>query len=330
MGQSAAVYQGLAWRPMTLTIVALVAVVPLLSLMIVAWRPMAFLRLWLEFRCRRSGLVRTHVQAGGTRWPVFRSGAFKDRTVSVILHGFGVDSFSMLAIATTLSKAGHSVLMPDLPGFGDHTSDSPHTLDETHMLDALDALATATAAERVIVIGSSMGGALAAAWAHRDSDRVIAAVLLNPAGVEPPVVNEVYASAPGDDHPLDIRTMADFNRVLTLNFVHIPRIPWIIKRDVVRIARRRANAFETIIRTLEPLLRNGLRDRLPEIDQPVLLIWGEADRIIDPSVVLLWDDGLPDVDIMTLEQCGHVPWVDCPVETRAAIGRFVEHHATST
>ena len=302
---------------------------PVLILAIAAWRPMWFLRRWLAFRARRAGLTRTYITAGDMRWPVFRSGTFKDRTVVVILHGFGVDGFSMLGIAATLSKAGHAVLLPDLPGFGAHAFHPPEALDESRMLEAIDALATATAAERVIVIGSSMGGAMAAALAHRDPDRVRAVVLLNPAGVEPPVVNEVYTADPGPDHPLDIRTMADFNRVLSLNFVNVPSIPWLIKRDVVRLARGHADRYTTIIRTLEPLLRNGLQGRLSAITQPVLLIWGDEDAIIDPSAVPLWAGGLPDVEVLTLERCGHVPWIDRRAETLTAIGRFVDLHATS-
>lgn len=315
---------------MVLVYLSIVVALQVLAVAYLAWRPMRCVRLWLEFRCRRAGLARGYVKVGDMRWPVFRSGTFEDRTVVVILHGFGVDSFSMLGMAATLSKAGHSVLLPDLPGFGDHHFYPPNALDAHRMLDALDALATATAAHRIIVIGSSMGGALAAAWAHRDPNRVAGAVLLNPAGVEPPVVNEIYGADPDKGHPLDIRTMADFNRVMKLNFVRIPRIPWLIKRDVVRMARQHADQYNTIIRTLEPLLRNGLRDTLPAISQPVLLVWGDRDRIIDPSVVPLWAAGLPNIEVLMLQHCGHVPWVDCPGETRAAIGRFVDHHAAST
>ena len=322
--------QKLVSPSMVLVSLCIVGGLFVLALAFVAWQPMRCVRWWLVLRCRQAGLIRGFIDTGDTRWPVFRSGTFEGRTVVVILHGFGVDSFSMLGMAATLSKAGHSVLLPDLPGFGDHHFHPPDALDADRMLDALDALATATAAQRVIVIGSSMGGALAAAWAHRDPNRVAGAVLLNPAGVEPPVVNEVYSADPDEDHPLEIRTMADFNRVMELNFVHIPRIPWLIKRDIVRMARQHVDQYNTIIRTLEPLLRNGLQEILPAISQPVLLVWGDQDGIIDPSVVPLWAAGLPTVEVLMLQHCGHVPWVDCPGETRAAIGQFVDLHTAST
>jgi pimeloyl-ACP methyl ester carboxylesterase len=141
--------------------------------------------------------------------------------------------------------------------------------------------------------------------------------------VEPPIENEIYAAKADESNPLEIRTIADFDRILALNFVHPPRVPWVIKHGLVRRARGLADQHACIMRDLEPLLRDGLRGRLRTIDRPVLLIWGEADRIIDPSVVPLWEAELPDIEVLLLAHCGHVPWMDRPMETKAAICRFM-------
>jgi pimeloyl-ACP methyl ester carboxylesterase len=155
-------------------------------------------------------------------------------------------------------------------------------------------------------------------------------VLLNPAGIEPPVANEVYTAPPGPGHPLDIRSVADFDRVLAMNFVNIPHIPWWLKRDLVRLAACHASTYSTIMQALEPLLRNGLADKLSHITQPVLLVWGKQDGVIDPSAAALWAQGLPCVDMMLLEGCGHVPWIDARMQTLAAVGNFVDMHVAST
>ena len=293
------------------------------GLFVVARWPVQVLRLLLACKARRRGLTGVRIQVDGTCWPAFASGSFDGRTVAVILHGFGVDRYSMLSIASALCSDGHPVLLPDLPGFGDHAYDPQQPHDEAFMLDRLDALVQAVGADRIVLIGSSMGGGLSAAWAHRDPDRVVGLVLLDPAGVEPPIENEIYAAATDETNPLEIRTIADFDRILDLNFVRPPHVAWIIKQGLVRRARASADQHALIIRDLEPLLRDGMRGRLQAIRQPVLLIWGRMDRIIDPSVVPLWQAGLPTVEVLWMDDCGHVPWMDCPMETKAAICRFM-------
>ena len=97
----------------------------------------------------------------------------------------------------------------------------------------------------------------------------------------------------------------------------------------MRQAAARADIGESILRALEPLLRDGLRARLPGIKQAVLLIWGNDDRIIDASAVPRWRAGLPDATIVELDDCSHVPWVDQPKATFEAIEGFLNSPLTA-
>ena len=290
-------------------------------------RPMFLLRLFVEARSRMQGLARGRIRTATASWPTFMGGSKRNDTTIIILHGFGVDSFTMLAIAKMLVQESHRVLLPDLPGFGDHRFNGALIHNEAFMLESLEAFATAADAPRVLVIGSSMGGALAAAWAHAHPERIVGAVLMDPAGVEPPEPTAVYTAA-DDENPLDIRTMADLDRILDLNFERPPHVPWIVRRDLVRLARSRADHGEAIIRALEPLLRDGMRHRLQQVLQPMLLVWGKQDRIIDPSAVGIWMDALPDAELLLLDDCGHVPWGDQPIATLLAIRDFVDRIAS--
>jgi len=290
-------------------------------------RPVSLLRLMTELRCRTKGLARGRIRTATASWPTFMGGSKRNEITIIILHGFGVDSFTMLPIAKMLVQEHHRVLLPDLPGFGYHRFNAASIHNEAFMLEQLESFAAAAGASRVMVVGSSMGGALAAAWAHAHPERIVGAVLLDPAGVEAPVSTAVYTAA-DDENPLDIRTMADLERILELNFERPPSVPWIVRRDLVRLVRSRADHGEAIIRALEPLLRNGMRDRLEHVRQPVLLIWGEQDRIIDPSAVGIWMDGLPNAELLLLDDCGHVPWGDQPISTLLAIREFTARIAS--
>ncbi|MCH2135726.1 MAG: alpha/beta fold hydrolase [Phycisphaerales bacterium] len=292
------------------------------GLVLALWRrPMWFIRRFVRLGVRPRGLRWTRKPVGSRVWPMFRTTGPMQDTV-VILHGFGVDSGSMLLLAHAMVRKGRQVVVPDLPGFGDHVSGE--VLDEAGMIQALEDLAGALGIERCVVMGSSMGGALAAAWAHAHPERIIGAVLLDPAGVEPPVENEIYAAARAGEHPLKVDSIASLDRILDLNFVTVPRIPRFVRRDLARIGAANADLHERILRSLEPLMLDGIRPRLGAIKQPVLLVWGEADRIIHPSAAGVWAEGLPDVEVSMLPRCGHVPWMDARATVLQSVEQFVE------
>jgi pyruvate dehydrogenase E2 component (dihydrolipoamide acetyltransferase) len=67
----------------------------------------------------------------------------------------------------------------------------------------------------------------------------------------------------------------------------------------------------------------GLEDALAGIEKPVLLIWGENDRVIplDHAVAAL--TAFPDAVLKVLPNTGHVPQVERAAEVTTAIDRFV-------
>ncbi|HEX3628896.1 MAG TPA: alpha/beta fold hydrolase, partial [Candidatus Dormibacteraeota bacterium] len=61
-------------------------------------------------------------------------------------------------------------------------------------------------------------------------------------------------------------------------------------------------------------LRDGIlvRDRLPELRMPVLLIWGRQDHIFPAAEAESAVDTLPQGRLEVFEQCGHTPQMEQP------------------
>ncbi|MFF7458839.1 alpha/beta fold hydrolase [Kitasatospora sp. NPDC008115] len=111
--------------------------------------------------------------------------------VRLYLHGLGSSSPVYYAEAAAHPLlTGHRSLLLDLLGFGisDRPADFPYTL-EAHA-DAVAAAVRAAGAERVEVIGHSLGGAVAIALAHRHPGLVAGLVLVD-------AVIDPVAPAPG-------------------------------------------------------------------------------------------------------------------------------------
>ena len=101
------------------------------------------------------------------------------RTTLLCLHGFLDLSWGFAPIAPTLAAAGFHVVAPDLRGHGDSewigAGGYYHFLDYLH--DVAD-LADATARDRLVVVGHSMGASIAALFSGVFPDRVRAAVIM--------------------------------------------------------------------------------------------------------------------------------------------------------
>ena len=118
------------------------------------------------------------LQAGDVRVRAVRLGT--GDTTLVLLHGYGESLMSWRAIADRLARR-HRVVALDLPGFG--LSDKPpHPYDlEATRRRVHDFIGRWTAGP-IVIVGHSMGGEIAAAEAIADPVRIVAAVLIAPAG----------------------------------------------------------------------------------------------------------------------------------------------------
>lgn len=99
----------------------------------------------------------------------------------VLLHGQGEFAAVWINVIDGLA-ATHRVIVPDLPGQG--ASDATDvTLDRARVLGWLDQLIDATCAAPPVLVGHLLGGAIAARYATRRSDRLAHLVLLDTMGL---------------------------------------------------------------------------------------------------------------------------------------------------
>jgi len=69
-----------------------------------------------------------------------------------------------------------------------------------------------------------------------------------------------------------------------------------------------------------------LRDRLTAVSLPVLVLWGESDRIVDPEYGRAYADAIPTARFQLLARTGHVPQVETPELLLSHIWTFAETH----
>ncbi len=222
---------------------------------------------------------RTHYMwAGASRGPV-----------AVCIHGLTTPSFVWHGLAPLLGQLGFRVLLYDLYGRG--YSDRPRgAQDAAFFADQLDALLEQEAVDTdITLIGYSMGGAIAAAYAAENAFRLRRLILIAPAGMghdlgaltrfatDWPLVGDwAFHMA----YPSIAQKAIEAER-------HGPSsVPNIADLQHAEFARR--GYLRSVLSSLRYMLRRDLEEehkRIPAQEVPVLAIWGRDDTIIPISAM---------------------------------------------
>jgi len=262
-----------------------------------------------------AGVKRHVVQVGDHRIAYSEGGQGES---VLLLHGFAASGDSWNRLAATLTKK-HHVIAPDLPGWGASTRIETESYGYPAQLARLEDLVQELKLERFHLMGHSMGGFLAAAYAARFPKRVITLGLLCPHGMSEPVPSDLARSVEKGDNWLVVSSVEGFNRLLSNLFVKRPYIPGPIVKYLAQIAVRNTlksrQIFEEMQHNEPPLIQ-----RLRQIKAPAMIVWGDHDRVLDVSSAELLKANLKQAQLVILKECGHMPLIE---KTRTWIGQYL-------
>ena len=250
---------------------------------------------------------------GGVRLRALEAGS--GDTTLVFLHGYGE---SLLAWSRLLGQFTdqYRVLAIDLPGFG--VSDPlPDSAGYHAYLRALETLIGQETTGPVVVVGHSMGGELAAGLALADPGRVVAAILIAPAGAGlSGVLGDGGAVSPWAYWIAEaVPYVLPIHDTLWLREPPGPAVPETI-RDSILVASAR--------RVLEQFDFAAIDAKFSELRQPVLLIWGRQDPTIPVTVGDRIASLLPCRRYVVLPAL-HRPHQTLPDTVTAEMERFLRH-----
>ncbi|MBB85947.1 MAG: alpha/beta hydrolase [Xanthomonadales bacterium] len=262
------------------------------------------------------------VNVDGDNWPYLDGG---EGDVVLLLHGFGGDKDNWTRFGGHLTP-DHRVIAPDLPGFGGNARHEDQSYDIASQRDRLAAFVETLGLERFHLAGNSMGGNLAAAYAHSYPEKLLSLGLLDAAGVESPVPSELAREVEATGRVALIpRTREDYDHMVDMVFEDKPWVPPFVVEALAQRAIENADfrqkifvEYRTNLFRLEPVL--------PEIQTPTLIIWGDSDRLIHVSAARVMDDLLPNSELAIMEGMGHCPMIEDPRATVELYGPFIDRH----
>lgn len=247
-----------------------------------------------------------------------------DGSAILLLHGFPLSREIWDAQAAELQKTAR-VIRPDLRGMGrSSSSDGPYLMEA--LAGDVAAVLDAMRVERVTLIGHSLGGYVAMAFARMYAERVERIVL---------VCSRLAADAPATARERE--ALADScereNSMEPVLRAYLPRLlapeTWSRRSE---IAARVAG----IIRRNDPLgaaaMLRGMAQRSPsediagDLEMPVLVIGGSRDAIVPPAEIASIATLFPRGETAQLEHSGHLPMLEQPAELYETIALWSGGH----
>lgn len=273
----------------------------------------------------QSHVEKKTVVAGDTTWSYYEGG--QGPTI-VLLHGFAANKETWLETVKGLTDH-FRVIAPDLPGWGESSRNDSGDYGVPAQAARLDAFVTAVAPQHFLLVGQSMGGAIAGVYAADHPDRVAALALVSSLGLtfkENDFVRDVKAGK----NPFLFDNREGLEALLARIFVKPPHLPGRIEDALVdRNKADRAFIERTFAELKQPEQAYALDPILGKLTMPVLGIWCHDDKIIDASALDTLREGLKNtssIGATTLNGCNHMPMLEKPDETARIITGFALAH----
>ncbi len=225
-------------------------------------------------RYRSAGALSMFVPGpGGARLYARELGPRSADVPVVLLHGLGAASHYWVETAIDLARSGRTVIVPDAPGSGKSDPPAPGIgWGIPGRVAAVSALLDALRLRQIDLVGHSLGGWTAGAFALAEPHRVRRLVLVDSAGftkLDPEAEKALRRSlTPGD--------RAGARRLYDLLFLRKPVPAWGFLVDAFGRTYRQENVAATVAALAE---KDGLLGRETLLPPGTVFIQGSADAI---------------------------------------------------
>ena len=183
----------------------------------------------------------------------------------------------------------------------------------------VDTLCEQLSLGRVDIVGNSMGGYIAAEVAIQFPQRIDQLILVSAAGIttadiarRPILTVGRIATAMVSYGAARHRQIASRPKSRHMALALVARYPSLLKADFAYEGFFKGAGKPGFDDALRACLEYDYRERLPDIRQPTLIVWGEKDSIIPVKDAEEFERLIPDSRKVVMRDTGHIPMAERP------------------
>jgi pimeloyl-ACP methyl ester carboxylesterase len=248
----------------------------------------------------------------------------------VLLHGTSASLHTWDGWADAL-KPSRRVIRVDLPGFGftGPAADNDYRIER--YVRFVGALYDHLELKHSVLVGNSLGGGIAWHAALADPARISALVLID-AGGYPSTASSMPIAFRLAGIPALAPIMSNIlpRQMIASSLRNVYGDPTLVSEALIEryydMARREGNRG-ALVERFKQMTWGGDVDRIRQIRQPTLILWGEKDRLIPPDHADRFAHDIPRNQLVKFADLGHVPHEENPAQTVAALRDFLAHQA---
>lgn len=260
----------------------------------------------------------------------YRDEGKRDGQVLVLIHGSNASLHTWEPWVKILGKEFRIISM-DLPGHGLTGVNPAGLYDNQSYVGVVNALLTRLGVAKAVIGGNSMGGGVSWMYALAHPEKTEALLLVD-AGGQP--------QAKPDELPIGFRLMRTpvikeaarliaprsiFESSIKNTMSVQSKIDDALIDRYWELNRFPGNREATMKRFSDPRgIGSGSKEKLSTIKVPVMIMWGEDDKLIPVSSARWFADAIPGSKLVIYPKVGHIPMEEVPARSAADVKAWID------
>lgn len=233
----------------------------------------------------------------------------------LLLHGWGSNIELFTSMTETLKKK-YRVIAPDMPGFG--LSDEPkQSWCVDNYVDFILKFLKMFNPEKLIVLGHSFGGRVILKMASRNNlpFEITKVIMVDAAGIKP--------------EKTLMQKIRQKNYKIGKKILSLAPVKALFPDALEEMRKSHGsadyNSATPIMReTLVKTVNEDLKDLIPNLKMPVLLVWGENDDATPLSDAQYMEKTMADAGLVTIKGAGHYSFLENQFLFNSVLSSFLE------
>ncbi len=270
--------------------------------------------------------------AGENRRIHYRDQGAEDAPVVLLVHGFSASLHTWTPWVRRLSD-DYRIVSLDLPGHGLTRGFEPERVGTDLFIESIDTVADELALDSFTLVGSSMGGNTAWAYALKRPERLDGLVLVAASGW--PRSEEELESGPFIFRLLENRLARavvkdlDMSSMIRSGLEDSFADPSLVTDAMVErysALSRAPGHRDALLRLMSRSDRETANpEKMQELDLPVLVMQGDRDNLVPPRHGKAFAKAIPGARLLWYENVGHLPQEEIAAKSAADLRAFLEN-----